>query len=365
MLKAVRKYDDERGLKTLGCYCGTSVGALNACMAAQGDLDALLELYKSLTTRDVIGEDEVDISRWRLWRRADDSPFNYYANDHLRRLIEANAKFDKLKAQANHLLICVTNFDTGELETFYHSDLIPSFIEYDKRQPHEKQRLLNYHKIDCQATLVSALLASGAIPFFFPPVTIGKNHYVDGGVGNNTPTKQAAYFCRFLAEVSGGTPDRTICVINDPVRFAIDRDPAQYKLERLVLRTMDIYQHELVNDYLVTWDRINKNIAHRRSQHSELFRVIESAAYLDEGQRKNLIRDLDPVLTSTIGGTRQLEMDLLQIRPTMPLEVETLLTFDPTQSKKLVKLGAADCLATLKGRGIISATEEAIWINAL
>lgn len=365
VLKAVRRYDQARG-PIPSCYCGTSVGALNACMAAQGDLDTLLSLYGSLTTEQVVGDTQVDPNGWRLLWEARKSEFNYYSNKHLRRILESNASFEKLKASKNHLLICVTNYDTGDLETFYHSDLVPSFIEIDKTYRSEKQRLHHYRKIDSQETLVSALLASAALPFFFPPVSHQGSRYIDGGVGNNTPTKQAAYFCRYLAEANAGIPDSTICVINDPVRFAIGSEQAaEYKLRSLIFRAFDIFQHELVGDYLITWDRINKNIAHRQWQEAELKKVIATASYLDDVQRSKLVPEIERVLGESLGGTKQLEMGLIQIRPTTPLEVDTLLTFDPTQSKKLIGRGTADCLATLAERGLITAIEHSSWANEL
>jgi predicted acylesterase/phospholipase RssA len=366
VLRAVRKYNQERHFNIVGCYCGTSVGALNAVMAAQGDLDGLLDLYSKLTTKNVIGENKVDISGWGLWRKANNSPFYYYSNDALRRTIGQYVNFDKLKDSDAHLLICVTNFDTGDLETFYHSDLVPTFIEFDNQQIPGKRRLTNYHKIDNQESLVNALLASAAVPFFLPPVKIGQHYYVDGGVGNNTPTREAAYFCRFLSDSETGIPESTICVINDSARFVIDDSKDdRYKLEPIINRTMDIYQHELVRDFLVTWDRINLELQLKKEQQYELINLINTANYLTEDQRDQIVSDMKTILAKTTGGTTRRELELIRVRPSTPLPVENLLTFDPAISLQLIRRGTSDCLTTFCDRNLISQQEQELWINVL
>lgn len=366
VLKAVRRYNKEKAPTIHGCYCGTSVGAINAAMAAQGDLDRLLELYSKLRTKDVIGEKKVKLSRLGLFLKADTSPFCYYSNDALRKTIGQYANFDKLKEMGAHLLICVTNFDTGDLETFYYSDLIPQFIELDNQQIPEKRRLTNYRKIENQQVLVDALLASAAVPFFLPPLKIGKHYYVDGGVGNNTPTREAAYFCRFLADSATGVPESTICIINDPVRFAIDEaKPDRYMLEPIINRTMDIYQHELVRDFLVTWDRINKELELKGEQQKELRILIDTADYLDAEQRKRIIVEMDKILAKTTGGTKRRELELIRVRPSTALPVDNLLTFEPARSLELIKRGISDCLATFCDRRLITSQEQELWVNQL
>lgn len=39
--------------------------------------------------------------------------------------------------------------------------------------------------------ICQACLATSAAPYYFPPVTIGANQYLDGGVGNNNPSNLA------------------------------------------------------------------------------------------------------------------------------------------------------------------------------
>src|SRR5205085_2812980 len=147
-------------------------------------------------------------------------PFYYFKNKALKATIGKYVKFSSL--EDSHLLICATNFTTGNLETFYISRLVDEFLEKEKALPFEDRRLVNYHQIKSQEQLVDALLASTAIPFYFPPVRIAAHLYVDGGVGNNTPLRQAAYLCRFISGMAGLSLEPTLCVINDPSRFTIE-----------------------------------------------------------------------------------------------------------------------------------------------
>ena len=93
--------------------------------------------------------------------------------------------------------------------------------------------------------LIKALLASSAIPIFFPPVEITVTHsgspetgwYIDGGVGNHTPTREAAYFSRYVKEKNLGHVGLVVCVKQDPPRLL--RDTRQPLHRMLQLRSYD------------------------------------------------------------------------------------------------------------------------------
>lgn len=365
VLKALRKYNEKKSPNIVNCYCGTSVGALNAAMAAQGDLDNLVRLYSTLTTQDVIGVSSSEISSWTLGRKAGRDPFSYFDNDALRQTIASNVSYDKLIEKNAHLLICLTNFDSGELETFYISDQVEPFVKADGGKKLDQQRLQNYKRIEGQEHLIAVLLASAALPFFFPPVSVKTGKYVDGGVGNNTPTRQAAYFSRFLSDSRAGYVSRAICVINDPIRFALKKESGRYKLKPVILRAIDIFQHELVNDVLITWDRINIELAHKKAQRDEVSALIDGKSYLSLAQRAEIKEEVERILETSTGGTPRLAMPLIRIRPSDPLPVDDLLTFDPAKSKRLIERGTADGLGALRAEGMISAAEEEQWGNQL
>jgi NTE family protein len=134
---------------------GVSVGALNGALVAQGDVEKLEQLWRSLTgPRDLI-------RRWPLWRL----PFrrSLYSNASLRGLIRQYLDPDKLRASPTELHIGATCLQTGRL------------VFFDK----------HYHDLE------GALLASAAVPFLFEPIELDGRDYVDGGVVSDIPIRKA------------------------------------------------------------------------------------------------------------------------------------------------------------------------------
>lgn len=85
VMLAMQKYQAERGRSEINFFCGTSVGALNATLAAQGSLDKLTQLYQSLKTVNIIGKDTAKINLLRLMRSATKTPYHYFDNKALKK----------------------------------------------------------------------------------------------------------------------------------------------------------------------------------------------------------------------------------------------------------------------------------------
>lgn len=133
---------------------GTSIGALNAAAIASGKSAAELErLWLETRTRDV----------QRFWRPPpwrsifDTSPW--------RKTICRFVDFERLNQSRQHVLICATAVEDGDLHIF------------DNR----KDILTPDH-----------ILASCSIPVVYPWTRIGDIHYWDGAVMANTPLGVAA-----------------------------------------------------------------------------------------------------------------------------------------------------------------------------
>lgn len=358
VLLALEKYQKEHKKKITSIYCGTSVGALNATLAAQGDLVRLKQLYAKLTTQDVLGTKDSKVRRlqlaWNLGRR----PYYYFNNAALRKTIAENVNFGALRNA--HLIICVTNYLTGALETFYRSDLIDEFLEAEAALPHDSRRLHHYRRIDSEDDLVEALLASAAIPFYFPPVEINGSLYVDGGVGNNTPLRQAAYVCRFLQR-GGAQLAPTICVVNDPGRFTIERTEENTDIFGVIRRSLDIFHNELVLDSRITWDRINREVTAAEDRENRLSSIFED---LPSDIREDIRRRVMGVLQSTTEATRRIMLPLYEIRPSASL-LRDVLSFDPQVSKDLKHQGVADCLKKLEDCKVISTNDHRRWLEEI
>ena len=361
VLQGLDKFVSERAPGLRFFYAGTSVGALNATLAAQGDLQELSTLYGRLTTKDVLGVKDPKVSGLRLWRISGRNPFHYFDSDNLRAVISKYASFEKLENA--HLSICASNYLTGALETFYSSSLIDKFLEFEKTLEAKNRRLNNYHRIANQAELVEALLASASIPFFFPPVRIAGKLYVDGGVGNNTPLRQVAYFSRFLSKMNFGETQLSVCVVNDPDRFTIDDTSRSTDMFSIINRSVDIFQNELVSDSMIAWHRINKEVEHNNGKIAELEKFTD-----ESGLPPDMIRafkeKLQMVLGKTTAVTNRKSIPMLFIMPSTPL-VENVLQFEPEQSRLLRRRGVADCLAALANSGQIEQLDQASWVEQI
>ncbi|MCK9213196.1 MAG: patatin-like phospholipase family protein [Rhodoferax sp.] len=361
VLLALQKFHGERKMEVTKIYCGTSVGALNATLAAQGDLDQLIELYSQIRTENILGVTESKLKKLRMVWVANRRPFSYFENTALRSTIEKFAKFDKLRD--SHLLICATNYKTGDLETFYISRVIDDFLAHEQSHQAEMRCMVNYHRIESQDEFVQALLASTAIPFYLPPVEIGKSLYVDGGVGNNTPLKQAAYISRFLNLHEGAVLQPTICVINDPSRFTID--PGEFNdAFGVIRRTMDIYHNELVSDLHLSWERINKEVRLGLEHENRLISHIQGLQGVSAEKLGELAELVRESLRATSTSTPRCHLPLIVVRPTTPL-LDDILHFAPATAKRLRRHGVADCFAVLENKNHITAHNQRRWTEEI
>jgi len=135
---------------------GTSVGAINAAwVAGRPDVDGVLDLagiWLGLRRNDVFPLSPITGARGLLGRSN-----HFIANDNLRSVLERNIPYRRLEDARLPVHVVATELKSGQA-TILNSGLA-----------------------------VPALLASCAIPGVFPPVTIRRREYVDGGVANHTP----------------------------------------------------------------------------------------------------------------------------------------------------------------------------------
>jgi NTE family protein len=135
---------------------GTSVGAVNAAwVAGRPDPDGALELgeiWMGLRRHDVFPLSPITGARGLIGRSN-----HFIGNDSLRAVLERHIPFKRLEEATVPLHVVATELKSGRAATLASGPAVP------------------------------ALLASCAIPGVFPPVTIGRREYVDGGVANHTP----------------------------------------------------------------------------------------------------------------------------------------------------------------------------------
>ncbi len=135
---------------------GTSVGAVNAawiagCPDHQGAM-RLGEIWRGLRRQDIF-----PLSPWSSARGLLGRSNHLISNASLREVLARHMPYERLEHAAVPVHVITTELKTGR------SVLISS------------------------GPAIPALLASSAIPGVFPPVTIGRREFIDGGVANHTP----------------------------------------------------------------------------------------------------------------------------------------------------------------------------------
>ena len=139
---------------------GTSVGALNAAwVAARPDhdgMDGLAEIWLGLRRQQVFPLSAVTGARGLLGRSN-----HFIANDSLRSLLARHIPYEQLEDASIPVHVVATDLKSGRATILSSGPAVP------------------------------ALLASCAIPGVFPPVTINRREYIDGGVANHTPVTVA------------------------------------------------------------------------------------------------------------------------------------------------------------------------------
>jgi predicted acylesterase/phospholipase RssA len=351
--KAITAYREKKKRTNPLCYVGASAGALNAYLLSAKGPDELIHFWLSATNQSVLGVHLRNATLQALFRWAagllhPHEPFSIYSNKSLRLLIQANSRLEDLK---HPLIVAVTDYTQGKLKSFYASGLIDDFVEQDRNQPIARQRLRHFRRVATDDQLVDALLASTAIPLFFPPVAISAeieglmetSWYMDGGIGNNTPTREAAYFLRFLQESGRGRSGVVFCVRQDPPRM-LQEQRQRVAFSDILMRTLDVY-HRVHTDAIVgAWFRINDEVEQQRD------RVATFTAWLNhQSFDKKACAAIEEQIAKqflNLGGlAKRVEVPLVEIEPTSDLGDS--LDFNPAEAKDHILRGYNDALKVL------------------
>jgi NTE family protein len=155
--------------------CGVSVGALNASFLAQAPFDPIhpevsLENLKNafitlrhLWLEEIIGNESVYLKKPGVEARIVLGADSIYDPEPLKKLLKKYLKPKNLAKSKRILKIQYVSLETGELKTANNKS--PKILDH--------------------------VLASGTMPYYFPPVQIRKEHLVDGGIRDITPLGQA------------------------------------------------------------------------------------------------------------------------------------------------------------------------------
>lgn len=139
---------------------GTSIGAVNAAAFAGAPTLEGVELTADIWRR-IAADDVFPRSRfhgsWRFLERRE----SVFSMDGLRRIVSASVRFDLLERSPVPLVLVATRLEDGAEEWL------------------------------AEGSAVDGVMASAALPGFYPAVELGGSHYVDGGVLDNVALSAA------------------------------------------------------------------------------------------------------------------------------------------------------------------------------
>ncbi len=381
--KAIMAYRKSKGIERAICYIGTSAGALNAVVLSACGADALIDFWCDASKKwffqwpKILGCPPthwfaklltlvVNPCFWiRLLGRSIgfDAPFSLYGNQALRNFIvtklgkNGKVNLDDLLSH-KHLIIAATNFNKGKIEAFYVSKLVEPIIANDATRGPEKKRMSHFRKIENGDELVDALLASAAIPIAFPPVKIRGDWYVDGGLGNNTPTKEAALILRELNSFGDYAAGDTYCIAYDP-----PGTKAKPKLGPIasILRSYDILHYCQMNPVISSWHQINVSVRRNDGKVRQFEEFLDN--HLEEPNLDTVREEFQRQFESLQGTTPRLDLPFYEVRPSFNLG--GLLDFRLKSVEKLIDTGYRDAIAMLKNRGMINEFEASELLDRI
>jgi NTE family protein len=183
---------------------GSSVGALNGLLAAIGKLDDLLAFWQNLDQRKLITVNSVT----KLLFSGTPS---ILSDDMQRQIVEQFGHVESLRKSGIRFMCTAISLNSGELRYFQGSE-----AKTDKE-------------------LQQFILASAAVPGVFPPVDIGGELFMDGGLVRNTPV-EALEHCNV---------DKVIAIAMEPEQYPIEDVSTT---AQIALRSVSIFFRQQATD---------------------------------------------------------------------------------------------------------------------
>lgn len=358
--KAILSYYKLMNINRSLCFVGNSAGALNAAVLASSSADDLIKFWLEADPKQVLGHSTPG-SMGVLWRYLQwtfsrkRKFFSVFSGEPLKAFINKAVSFEKIEKNDKHLIIVATDSNYADVRAFFSSKLMMKMLEADRRKEFHARRLKHWDLIDSQEKLVLTLQGSTAIPLAFPPVEIEysrqgskvKSYFVDGGVGNNIPTREAAYFHRLLKDLGLGIPGDTFCIKLSQDRIVADdleHDPFS-----ILLRTFDVYDEIHMGRIVAAWHRINREID------DSMNRIATFNQFLDAEIQDPVLRDRVKSESQRFN-LRQHKLRLFEIKPTGSLG--GTLDFSRDRIRNIIKMGHDDAVKMLTNQQMITPDHE-------
>lgn len=339
--------------------CGTSVGAINACFLAAHLADPtlgirrLVDLWTELRLARVLGfglKQAMSLHRVVLGGGADAA--GLFDVTPMARLIEREIPWRAVARTLRHghlsaLSVSATEVASGRTVIFMQTG--PDGTLPTTAPP----------RTIIRGALIGPLhaLASAAIPILFPPVRIGRELFMDGGVRQNTPIAPALRLgathvfavglSREVSGLDGGGADQkppgAAMVLGKVLNaFLLDHVQSDYEVLTRVNRMIEDGQAAFGEGFL---PQVNREVITRgdlpyRHVHSLVVRPSEdigklAATYVRSGALR----------AAGGGGLTRSILSLLDVGEATEADLASYLLFDGSFAKRLIDLGRADAEA--------------------
>ncbi len=329
---------------------GNSAGAINAIYVAAHAHDwdvatgQLWDLWKNLTPQDVFDLVSVSIgkigSRWLTGTmfgglKSEGTSVNYLLDTSpLRQLIESEVDFKALndsikKGAPRGFAVSTTNIYSGSSVVFHNSEY--SIEEWARSD-----------RFSMPADITSDhIMASSAIPLFFPPIQIEQSWYSDGCVRQTTPLSPAIHLGAEKIIAIGIRAPHT----HEKMRmkaFAPNRNPTIGQIAGVLMNAVFL-------------DALESDV-------ERLSRINHTLYHLDQEKREKYFNNLRPVPILMLRPSQDLGAMTAQLSKELPqmlryllkgigvsgnegLDLLSYLAFDKSYTRPLMALGHSDTLA--------------------
>lgn len=329
---------------------GNSAGAINAIYVAAHAHDwdvatgQLWDLWKNLTPQDVFDLGAVSIgkigSRWLTGTmfgglKSEGTSVNYLLDTTpLRQLIESEVDFKALndsikKGAPRGFAVSTTNIYSGSSVVFHNS-------EYSIEEWARSDRFSMPSDITSDH-----IMASSAIPLFFPPIQIEQSWYSDGCVRQTTPLSPAIHLGAEKIIAIGIRAPHT----HEKMRmkaFAPNRNPTIGQIAGVLMNAVFL-------------DALESDV-------ERLSRINHTLYHLDQEKREKYFNNLRPVPILMLRPSQDLGAMTAQLSKELPqmlryllkgigvsgnegLDLLSYLAFDKSYTRPLMALGHSDTLA--------------------
>ncbi len=345
VLQAIRELHSVSAGNPFPIICGTSAGAVNAAMLAchadnfAAAVDALVTVWRNMHAEHVYRTDLLGMSiagmRWLSsllfgWV-VEHAPHSLLDNAPLRRLLDQQMHFPGIEtAIANGDLYAVSitasGYATGHSVSFFQAH--PEVRTWRRAQ-----------RTGCRARLTADhLMASSAIPFFFPAVHLNREYFGDGSMRQLAPISPAIHL----------GADKVLVVGVGRLREAVQRQSS-----RRYPALAQIAGHALASIFL---DSLAVDI-------ERMERINRTLASIPERVRENVGIALRPVRSLVISPSQRLDDLAARHAKALPWTVRSLLRglgamnrrggaltsyllFEQPYTSALIELGYADTMAS-------------------